>query len=175
MKYLMTLFSLLLVLLSIVVYTDVSILLLILLSYSLLLFRLVISLFLCLFLVKFFLFTFKRFYSLLHSSTWSFVKLHWFFVYFMCSFIIIQDTLNKGCIREFNVSDQISLGHMHTVYNKSLFNCIFTYHFMESIVKFKDSLRIRLKLKTIVETILENKRVLRGHGIIRLSRIFLNV
>lgn len=46
---------------------------------------------------------------------------------------------------------------------------------MESIVKFKDSLRIRLKLKTIVETILENKRVLRGHGIIRLSRIFLNV
>lgn len=101
MKYLKTLSSLL----SILGCTDVSILLLILLSYSLLLFSLVICLFLCLFLVKFFLFTFKRFYGLMHSSTWCFVKLHWFFVYFMSSFIIIQDSLNKGCIREFNVSD----------------------------------------------------------------------
>ena len=64
---------------------------------------------------------------------------------------------------------------MHTIYDEGLLNGIFTYHLMKSIVEFKDSLRVRLKLKTIVKAILENKRVLRGHGIIRLSRILFSV
>lgn len=64
---------------------------------------------------------------------------------------------------------------MHTIYDESLFNSIFTYHLMEIIVEFKDCLRIGFKLKTIVEAILENKRILRGHGIIRLSGILFNV
>lgn len=64
---------------------------------------------------------------------------------------------------------------MHTIYDEGLLNGIFTYHLMESIVKFKNRLRIGFKLKTIVEAILENKRVLRSHCIIRLSRILFNV
>ena len=43
---------------------------------------------------------------------------------------------------------------MHTVHDKSLFNRIFRYHLMEGIVKFEDSFRIWLKLKTIVKTVL---------------------
>jgi hypothetical protein len=63
---------------------------------------------------------------------------------------------------------------VHTIYDKCLLDCIFRDHFMESVIKPENSLRIWLKIKIFVETVLKNERVLRSHGVIWLTWILFN-
>lgn len=45
---------------------------------------------------------------------------------------------------------------------------------MESVIKPENSLRIWLKIKIFVETVLKNERVLRSHGVVWLTWILFN-
>jgi hypothetical protein len=103
------------------------------------------------------------------------VELHGLLVDFMGSFEVLKNSLEEGLFGEMNVGEEVPFGHVHTVNNESLFDGVFGNHVVESVVEPVDGLRVGFKFEIVIEAVLQNERVLRGHSVIGFSWVLLDI